>query len=141
MAELRPTVRLAGVVFARDYASDANRGSAKNALRRAASAVGRRVLSQDDLACKIQSVCRRDPFETSERVGVLFGAYGAPREEYPRSMFDGFSEVSFSGRRFKTFADPEAYLAHMYGDGWRIPTPQDPRVHGRAWFLEGGDAR
>lgn len=141
MAELRPTVRVAGLVFARDYSSEANRGGAKNALRRIASIVGRCIFSQQTLADKIQDICRSSSFETSEKVGVLFGAYGAPREEYCRNMFDGGSEVSFSGRKFKTFADPESYLAHMYGDNWSIPTPQNPRVHGKAWMQEGGDVR
>lgn len=141
VAELRSTVRLAGIVFALDYSSDARGGSIKNALRGVISAVGKRFLSQGELAHKIQAVCRRSSFESSERVGVLFGAYGAPKEEYLRSMFDGFSEVRFSGRTFKTFADPENYLTHMYGEDWRVPTPQDPRVHGRAYFLEEGDIR
>ena len=141
VAELRPAVRLAGIVFALDYSSDAHRGGIKNSLRCVISAVGKHAFSQDELARKIQDVCRRSFFESSEKVGVLFGAYGAPREEYPRSMFDGFSEVRFSGRTFKTFADPENYLTHMYGEDWRVPTPQDPRVHGTAYFLEEGDIR
>lgn len=138
---LGPTTRLAGVVFALDYGCEANRGGFKNVLRRAVSKVGKRFLSQDALACKIQDICRGNTFESSDKVGVFFGAYGAPQEEYPRSMFEGCSEVAFSGRKLKTFADPECYLAHMYGEGWRIPTPQSPRIHGRAYMLEGGDAR
>lgn len=141
MADLRFAVKVAGVVFARDYSSEANRGGVKNALRRLASIVGRRLFSQQALAEKIQDICRWSPFESSDKVGVLFGAYGAPREEYPRRMFDGNSEVMFSGRNFKTFADPESYLTHMYGDDWRTPTPQSPRVHGKAWMQEGGDVR
>lgn len=72
----------------------------------------------------------RYPFDDSEIVVNMGGAWGYERESAARSWFAGGETLPFEDVRARVPKLWHEYLTHMYGDYMRLP-PEDQRVNDR----------
>lgn len=62
----------------------------------------------------------------SDSLRYIMSAY-AQSGTYPAQWITTQKLVTFEGRQFPTYGDPEGYLNHMYGESWRELPPIDER--------------
>ena len=92
----------------------------------------RRLFTRRGLHEKLQQIFREYPYETSPSVVEHDnGARGA----IPKEWVEPAREILFEGIPFMTFAEPEKYLAHTYGDYMALP-PADRRHQHRFHLLD-----
>ena len=66
------------------------------------------------------------PFETSEYVGCVVGAY-PQKEHMKKNVFDEYSTIKFENREFCCLKDYHTYLSALYGDYMKLP-PKEKQV-------------
>ena len=78
------------------------------------------------IALKIDSLCRKNAFESKKYVGNLVGAWRA-RELVPREYFGKPVPLDFENIKINCPADTDGYLTAIYGD-WRTPPPPEKQI-------------
>ena len=66
-------------------------------------------------------------FETSENVAELCAGFYFMKKVYPRSIYDGVTEVEFEGRRYLAMKNYDEYLKIPFGNYMELP-PEEKRV-------------
>ena len=61
-------------------------------------------------------------------VSILVGAYNYRKDTYKKSELIPTSKVLFEDKYYKSFANPDYYLKHLYGDYMKLP-PKEKRVN------------
>ena len=69
----------------------------------------------------------RYSFETSENVAELCAGFYFMKKVYPRSIYDGVTEVEFEGRRYLAMKNYDEYLKIPFGNYMELP-PEEKRV-------------
>lgn len=73
---------------------------------------------------------RSGKYASSPYVAHIVGTQNY-RTVIDRSRFDTLGEITFEGRTFSAFSEPESYLALVYGPDWMTPPPPGKRIsHG-----------
>ncbi len=94
----------------------------------------RRLFTRAGLHAKLQRIFREYPYEESPSVVEHDnGSHGV----LPKQWVEPAREILFEGIPFKTFAEPEKYLAYTYGDYMTLP-PADKRPQHRFYYLDLG---
>lgn len=69
----------------------------------------------------------RYSFETSENVAELCAGFYFMKKVYPRSIYDGVTEVEFEGRKYLAMKNYDDYLRIPFGNYMELP-PEEKRV-------------
>ncbi len=69
----------------------------------------------------------RYSFETSENVAELCAGFYFMKKVYPRSIYDGVTEVEFEGRKYLAMKNYDDYLKIPFGNYMELP-PEEKRV-------------
>ena len=69
----------------------------------------------------------RYSFETSENVAELCAGFYFMKKVYPRSIYDGITEVEFEGRKYLAMKNYDEYLKIPFGNYRELP-PEEERV-------------
>ncbi|MBQ8907578.1 MAG: LicD family protein [Clostridia bacterium] len=77
------------------------------------------------LLARIDALCKRYEYDSSECVGVLSGTYGE-KEIMPRAYYGEPTEYEFEGMRFFGVEQYDLYLKKLYGN-YMQPPPEDKR--------------
>lgn len=74
----------------------------------------------------LDKCCRKHSFDSSAYVGVI--AYGYGRKEIvPSSVYEGFVELDFEGKKFMACSGYDTYLKSLYNDYMELP-PVEKRI-------------
>jgi len=66
-------------------------------------------------------------FETADNVAELCAGFYFMKKVYPRSIYDGVTEVEFEGRNYLAMKNYDDYLKIPFGNYMKLP-PEDERV-------------
>lgn len=66
-------------------------------------------------------------FETADNVAELCAGFYFMKKVYPRSIYDGVTEVEFEGRKYLAMKNYDDYLKIPFGNYMELP-PEDERV-------------
>jgi len=88
-----------------------------------------KAVGSKKIAERLDKICRKYPFDSSEYVGCVNGMYGI-KERWKKEEMLPQADYKFEDCVFKSYANYKIYLGNLYGDFMKLP-PEDKRVpHG-----------
>lgn len=86
---------------------------------------------------KLDELMKSSSGKSPDNLGFVCSQYFPLKENFPREIFDSYSDAEFEGRTYSILKDYDSYLHRLYGDYMKLPSKEQQVSHDYyTWFLK-----